>query len=111
MMNLSGFDILIGVLIFTTVVLVGASIIVSISQKKKVIEERLHDKKQDEFNREAIRKKTSFLKFLEQTGNLASHGNTSADLWEQMVKAGYFKKSAPAIYTGIKMLLFIIGLV
>ena len=110
-MHLSGFDILIGVLIFAAVVSIGASILVSISQKKKVIEERLHDKKQSGLSQGTVQKKTSFLQFLEKTGNLASHGNTSADLWEQLIKAGYFKKSAPAIYTGIKMLLFVIGLV
>ena len=32
-------------------------------------------------------------------------------LWEQMIQAGFLHPYAPAIYTGVKMLLFIVGLV
>jgi tight adherence protein C len=51
-----------------------------------------------------------FLKFLEGVGNVVSHGHASTSLWEQLVRAGYMSRTAPAIYTGIKILLFAAGL-
>jgi tight adherence protein C len=54
-------------------------------------------------------KKSGLLKLLEKVGNLASHGHASTSLWEQLIRAGYFSTAAPAIYTGIKMLLLTIG--
>jgi tight adherence protein C len=50
------------------------------------------------------------LKFLERLGNVASHGRASSSLWEQMIQAGFLHPYAPAIYTGVKMLLFVIGI-
>ena len=50
----------------------------------------------------------SFIKFLERVGNFASHGRASASLWEQMIQAGFLHPYAPAIYSGVKILLFII---
>lgn len=49
------------------------------------------------------------LKFLEKIGNIASHSRASASLWEQMIQAGFLNPYAPAIYTGAKILLFIVG--
>jgi tight adherence protein C len=51
-----------------------------------------------------------FLRFLEQFGNYVSHGRASTSLWEQLVRAGYMTRAAPAIYTGIKLLLFVAGM-
>jgi tight adherence protein C len=53
----------------------------------------------------------SFLRLMARIGNMASHGNASKTLSEQLVRAGYINSAAPAIYTGMKILLFIIGLV
>lgn len=55
------------------------------------------------------KKKSGFLRFLEKIGNLTSHGRTSTNLWEELFRAGYYSKAAPAVYTGIKMLLFVLG--
>ncbi|MHC4751317.1 MAG: type II secretion system F family protein [Planctomycetota bacterium] len=60
---------------------------------------------------ESSEKKSGLLQFFEKVGNLASHGQASTNLWEQLFRAGYYSKAAPAMYTGIKMLLFIFGLV
>ena len=53
--------------------------------------------------------KSGFMKFLEKVGNIASHGRASTSLWEQMIQAGYLHPYAPPIYTGVKILFFIIG--
>ncbi|MHC4290184.1 MAG: type II secretion system F family protein [Planctomycetota bacterium] len=54
-------------------------------------------------------KRDGFLKFIEKVGNIASHGRSTASLWEQMIQAGYLNPYAPAIYTGVKIILFIVG--
>lgn len=51
------------------------------------------------------------LRFLEEIGNYVSHGHASTTLWEQLIQAGYTSRAAPAIYTGVKILLFVLGLV
>lgn len=50
------------------------------------------------------------MSFLVKIGNVVSHGRSSTTLWEQMIQAGYLHPYAPPIYTGIKLLLFVIGL-
>jgi tight adherence protein C len=50
------------------------------------------------------------LHVLEQIGNVVSHGHASTNLWEQLIRAGYLSRAAPAVYTGIKILMFIVGL-
>jgi tight adherence protein C len=57
------------------------------------------------------KKKSGLLQLLEKIGNVASHGRASTELWEELVRAGYFSSAAPSIYTGIKMMLFFIGLI
>lgn len=51
-----------------------------------------------------------FLRFLESIGNFVSHGHASTTLWEQLIRAGYLSRAAPAVYTGLKILLFAAGL-
>jgi tight adherence protein C len=52
-----------------------------------------------------------FIRFLEKVGNYVSHGHASTSLWEQLIRAGYMSRTAPAIYTGVKILLFAVGVV
>jgi len=111
-MNVIGYEILISALAFVAVVTVGAAILLSRAQKRKVLAQRLQqDTTWIETDKTASRKKSGVLRFLEKVGNLASHGHATASLWEQLIRAGYLSTSAPAIYTGVKMLLFVIGLV
>jgi tight adherence protein C len=56
-------------------------------------------------------RKSRFLHLLEQIGNVVSHGHASTNLWEQLIRAGYLSRRAPAVYTGIKILMFAAGLV
>ena len=110
-MNAAKHEIIIPVLTFFSVIAIGASILISRERKRKTLESRLQDSIWTGIGKTTSGKKTSFLQFLEKVGNLASHGHASASLWEQLVRAGYISTGAPAIYTGIKMLLFIVGLV
>lgn len=114
-MNFTGYEILIPVLTFLAVVAIGASIIVSRAEKRKIIEDRLEDRLRRGIltagQETETAKKTQILQFLEKVGNVASHGNPSTNLWEQLVRAGYYNSTATAIYTGIKFALFLIGLV
>ena len=112
-MNVIGYEILISVLAFVAVIAVGAAILLSRAQKRKVLAQRLQqDTTWVETDKTASHeKKSGALRFLEKVGNLASHGHATASLWEQLIRAGYLSTSAPAIYTGVKMLLFVIGLV
>jgi tight adherence protein C len=98
-------------LTFFSVTAVGISILLAKAQKKKRLEKRVQDIPREIEDVPALQeKKSDLIRFLEAIGNFASHGRTSTSLWEELVRAGYYSKAAPAIYTGIKMLLFLLGL-
>jgi len=101
-------EILIPILAFFAVVAIGSAVITARRQKKsKQVVDRIR------FDRPlsaATRPKGGGLDFLAKIGNVVSHGQASTTLSEQLVRAGYFGAAAPAVYTGIKMLLFITGL-
>jgi tight adherence protein C len=107
-----GNQILIPGLTFLSIFTIGSAILVLRNQKRKTLEARIQEgawAKTD--TREVRKKKSGLLQFLEKIGNIASHGRASTDLWEELVRAGFFSSAAPSVYTGIKMLLFIIGLI
>ncbi|MHC4792563.1 MAG: type II secretion system F family protein [Planctomycetota bacterium] len=105
-------EIIIPILTFVSVITIGASVLIPRMQKRKMLETRLQDTLPDETDKPASRKKkVSFLRFFEKVGNFASHGHATTSLWEQLIRAGYLSPNAPAIYTGIKMILFVVGLV
>jgi tight adherence protein C len=110
-MIIAQMEILIPILAFMAVILIGSSFIVSRTEKKRVIEERLRDKVALGLQKLETRKRTGFIPFIEKLGNLASHGNPSTTLWEQLTRAGYYHSTATAVYTGIKLFLFVTGLV
>jgi tight adherence protein C len=103
-------EIMVSVLTFFSVVAIGGSIVVSRMQKRKIVETRLKDNTGTEEGEPVSHKKSGILQFLQKVGNIVSHGHPSTDLYEQLIRAGYLGTTAPAIYTGIKMLLFVIGL-
>ena len=99
----------VAILAFLAVVLIGFSVILYRSHKKKSIEVRMVGVFEDDPFSEKTEQTGGILKFLEKVGNIASHSRASASLWEQMIQAGFLHPFAPAIYTGAKILLFIIG--
>ena len=112
MIGAIGNQIIIPGLTFLSIFTIGSAILILKSQKRKTLETRLQEStwaKTD--TRETTKKKSGLLQFLEKIGNIASHGRASTDLWEELVRAGFFSSAAPSVYTGIKMLLFLIGLV
>lgn len=97
-------------LTFLSIMAVGASILLSRAQKRKTLETRMQEGFQIGAGARASDKKRSGpMRLLEKIGNLASHGRASTSLWEELVRAGYYGRTAPAIYTGTKMLLFAMG--
>ena len=112
-MNLVEYTFVIPLLVFIAIIAIGASILMLHEHSKKVrrsarlleehvVEESIETKKPQ---------KTTFLQFIEKIGNYVSHGYSTTTLVEQLIRAGYLGRSAPAIYAGIKMLLFVAGVI
>jgi tight adherence protein C len=108
-MELSSIEIAVAFLAFFAVFLIGFSIILYRSHKKKSIEVRMVGVFEEDPFSEKTEQTGGVFKLFEKIGNIASHSRASASLWEQMIQAGFLSPYAPAIYTGVKILLFIIG--
>ena len=98
-------ELAIPILAFFSVIGIGASIILFRNRQNKTLESRLKAERWSEPLAGGPKEKSGILRLIEQIGNVASHGKASTTLWEQLVQAGYFNSKAPAIYTGIKMML------
>ena len=110
-MDFVGYEIIIPALIFLSIVMIGSAILILKGHKRKTLENRLQEASWEAKGQKGPdKKKSGLLKFLEEIGNIASHGRASTELWEELVRAGFFSSAAPSIYTGIKMLLFSVGL-
>jgi tight adherence protein C len=105
------YQILIPILTFLSVMAIGASILITWREKRLRMEIRLQDNRLVGVPKEPHGTKFDLFKFIAKIGNLVSHGNTSKSLNEQLMRAGYINPVAPAIYTGVKVLLFMVGLV
>jgi len=111
-MDFFGYTFIIPILTFVAVVAIGASILVVSEQRKKTLQARLLEEHAMEGTEDTKRQqKGTFLEFIEKIGNYVSHGHSTTTLAEQLIRAGYLRRQAPAIYTGIKMVLFIVGLI
>jgi tight adherence protein C len=103
----AGPEVLVAVLAFVSVLFLGISILFVREQRRKAVRKRLEIASS---LAGSTGSESKSLRFFEQIGNFISHGHASTSLWEQLIRAGYMSQGAPAIYTGIKMLLFTIGL-
>lgn len=102
--------IVIPALTFLSIMAVGASILLAKAQKRKTLETRIQDGLAPATDaRIEDKKKSGLVQLLEKIGNVASHGRASTTLWEELVRAGYYGRNAPAVYTGVKLILFAIG--
>ena len=111
-MNTFTTQILIGLVVFLVVFLIGFSIIFLRSRNKsKSLDVRMAGVFEDDPLVDKAAEKSGFFKFLQKLGNFASHGRSDAELWEQMIQAGYLNPHAPAVYTGVKILMFLVGVV
>jgi tight adherence protein C len=102
-------EVLVGILAFVAVVFAGVTVLFLREQRRKAASERLFETNQRSMP-VATGRESRFLMFIEQVGNYVSHGRASTSLWEQLVRAGYMSRGAPAIYTGVKMILFALGI-
>jgi tight adherence protein C len=100
----------VAVLAFASVLFVGISIWLLRERHRRAVRERLEAVESARFAT-AGASKGGLLQFMEHVGNFVSHGHASTSLWEQLIRAGFMSRGAPAIYTGIKVILFLLGLV
>jgi tight adherence protein C len=98
-----------GVLGFAAVFFLGLGFLV-FRQQRAVAQRPNQAEFQDRIISPEERKKSRLTRFFEAVGNYVSHGRSSTNLWEQLIRAGYMGAGAPAVYTGIKILLFFLGL-
>jgi len=111
-MDFFGNKIIIPGLTFLSIFTIGTAVLIVKGQRRKALETRLQDGTWSRTDvKDTQKKKSGLLQFLEKIGNIASHGRASTELWEELVRAGFFGSAAPSIYTGIKMLLFFMGLI
>ena len=101
---------LVALLAFASVLFVGVGLLFLREQRRRALSRRLQSADFLYGHPAGQTRPGRFLKFLEEVGNVVSHGHASTSLWEQLIRAGYLSRAAPAIYTGIKILLFAAGL-
>ena len=110
-MTMGTFEIIIPFLVFVAIMAIGASFLLSWQQRQMVLKIRLQDSRLVDMPQKPKKGGLDILKLLAKIGNFVSHGNTSKSLNEQLLRAGYSSSVAPAIYTGTKVLLFLLGFV
>ena len=104
-------DIIIPFLFFVSTMAIGISFILSWHQRQMMLKIRLQDSRLVDMPKKQKRGEFNILELLAQIGNFMSHGNVSKSLNEQLLRAGYPGSVAPAVYTGTKVLLFLLGFV
>ena len=110
-MNLNLEDIYISALVFIVVFSIGGLVLIIRKHKQKKIQSRMLGILEDDpFYNNKAKSNSGLMAFLVKVGNIVSHGRSSTTLWEQMIQAGYLHPYAPTIYTGVKLVLFAIGL-
>jgi tight adherence protein C len=107
--DLTSPEVLVGILVFVAVIFIGVTALFLRQQRRKAASERLLGTGERNIP-VAPAQESRLLRFMEQVGNYVSHGRASTSLWEQLVRAGYMSRGAPAIYTGVKMILFALGI-
>jgi tight adherence protein C len=113
-MNPVSYEIVIPAVAFLSVVAVGGLIMFLQFHRKRILAIKLLEHKDTleiPIGAAEPNKKYALLEIFEKIGNYISHGQTTMSLAEQLIRAGYHGKSAPAIYTGIKLLLFFVGMI
>ena len=99
------------ILVFLSILAIGISLLLARKQKQAMVGIKLQDSRFVELPGKEESKQFNILRLLARIGNVVSHGNASKTLSEQLVRAGYIGSAAPAVYTGIKILMFLLGLV
>lgn len=103
-------DVLVGVFSFVAVVFIGIAILFLFNQRRKAARRRARATGSATAPPTPAVASSRVLSFVEKVGNVVSHSHASTSLWEQLIQAGHLSKSAPAIYTGVKIALFLLGI-
>ncbi|UCG59713.1 MAG: type II secretion system F family protein [Phycisphaerales bacterium] len=104
-------EILVAILSFVAVAFVGTAILFFVHQRrKKALQARFQSEASAGTVQAELPTESRLLRLIEGIGNFVSHGHASTSLWEQLIRAGYLSRGAPAVYTGMKILLFVFGL-
>ena len=104
-------EMLFGVVVFALVMFVGVTTLAIREQRRKAATARKLDARGGAGSALPAFRQSRLVRFVEQVGNYVSHGRASTNLWEQLIRAGYMSRAAPAVYTGVKMVLFAVGLI
>jgi tight adherence protein C len=99
---------LIGFLVFVTVLSIGGALLLRRAAQRGAMRARLHGEGRTDLSRESGARQ-GFLQTLGSLGQRVSSGKTSASLGEELAKAGFRDKSAPAIYLGVKVTMLVVG--
>ena len=99
-MDAIGNKIIVPGLTFLSIFTIGTAVLIIRGQRRKTLETRLQDASwKGTDTKDTRKKKSGLLQFLEKIGNIASHGHASTELWEELVRAGFFSSAAPSVYT------------
>ena len=104
-------EVLLGIVVFVLVMFVGVTALAVREKRRKAATAKKLDTRHPAGAALPEFKQSRLVRFVEQVGNYVSHGRASTNLWEQLIRAGYMSRAAPAIYTGVKMVLFLVGLI
>jgi tight adherence protein C len=102
-------DILIPILAFAAVFLLGGAIIAARLARRDPLKARL-GQPDSTGSADSQTGRTRSIDAISRIGESVSRGKASKTLREQLAQAGYHDPSAPAIYIGAKMLLFVVAL-
>jgi tight adherence protein C len=101
---------LLGCVVFVLVLLVGVTLLALREQRRKAAAARRFQTRAGAGAPAAPFEESRLLRLVERVGNYVSHGRTSTTLWEQLIRAGYLSRTAPAVYTGVKIMLLLVGI-
>lgn len=104
-------EIAIPILAFLSVMAISGSLLLAYMQRQAMVGIKLQDSRFVKLPGKEKPKQFNILRLLARIGNVVSHGNASKSLSEQLVRVGYIGSASSAVYTGVKVLLFIIGFV
>ncbi len=103
-------EVLLGVIIFALVMFLGVAMLAIREHRRKAATAKRLERRGSSDSPLPSLKASRLVRLVERVGNYVSHGRASTTLWEQLIRAGYMSRSAPAVYTGVKMLLFTLGI-
>lgn len=101
------YELLFGALVFMTVAAIGGSVLTGLAARERAVRARLEG--QAESDRRGGKHGGPLLRAAGGMGRLMLPRGHSHSLGEQLARAGYYSRSAPAVFIGCKFLLLMLG--